>query len=261
MNAVAAVIQPLSTPFSRHGVEHLSPSSLNMFVASPAIWVMERLLKKRAPVGAAAHRGTAVEAGVVHGLMDHTAPLEDCVAIAEKRFRELTALSRDPRREKEQDGIPGTVEQAIAEMRPWGVPSATQGKIEWRVDGLPVPIIGFYDLFYEQHGRIVDLKTQHALTSSIKTPHARQVALYQAASGDNLAAGLLYVTPKKRHVLTLENHREHLAALERIARCVGRFLAISDDPHELAGLMMPDTDSFYLNDPTARQHAWEVFGI
>ena len=50
-------------PFDRHGIDHLSVCQLNLWAAAPAIWVMERLLGRRAPVGAAAHRGTAVEAG------------------------------------------------------------------------------------------------------------------------------------------------------------------------------------------------------
>ena len=62
-------------PFAKYGIEHLSPSQCNLFVASPAMYVMERCLKLRSPVGAAAHRGTAVEAGVVHDLCNG-APLQ-----------------------------------------------------------------------------------------------------------------------------------------------------------------------------------------
>ena len=41
-------------PFERHGINRLSPSSLNHFVAEPAHWVMQRLLNLRAPASAAA---------------------------------------------------------------------------------------------------------------------------------------------------------------------------------------------------------------
>ena len=49
---------------SRH-----SPSSLNAFASSPAMFIMERLLGFSSPVGAAAYRGTACEAGVVAALV------------------------------------------------------------------------------------------------------------------------------------------------------------------------------------------------
>ena len=46
--------------FERHGITRLSPSTLNHFAAEPAHWVMQRLLHVRAPMSAAAARGTAV---------------------------------------------------------------------------------------------------------------------------------------------------------------------------------------------------------
>ena len=53
-------------PFERHGIGHLSASSINLYAAQPAIWVMQRLLKKAGPVGAAAHRGTAADQKILH---------------------------------------------------------------------------------------------------------------------------------------------------------------------------------------------------
>jgi hypothetical protein len=47
--------------FALHGLDHLSATSLNLYAAAPALWVVEKLLRRRAPVGCAAHRGTAVE--------------------------------------------------------------------------------------------------------------------------------------------------------------------------------------------------------
>lgn len=249
------------SPFETHGIQHLSPSSLNTWAAAPGVWIMERLLGRKTPVGAAAHRGTAAEDGIVFGLMNPDAPLAEAQEIAGRRFRELTALSSDPRRDKEADGLDGIVDQGIRLMRPWGKPTKTQGKVSWTVDGIEVPIIGFYDALYEDHGLLVDFKTQLALSSSIKVSHARQVALYKATLSDNMTAGIAYCTPKKAHMLALENHREHLAALVSIAHSLRRFLSLSADPHELAGLLSVDVESFYLADPRARQHAFEVFAI
>lgn len=248
-------------PFETHGIPHLSPSTLNTFAASPAMFVLEKILKQRQPVGAAAHRGTATEAGVVKGLLDPAAPLADCVAEAEQVFRQRMALTSDPRADKEADALPGLVEEGLKALRPYGVPTQTQGKVSWNIEGIEVPVIGYFDFFWEQHGIIVDLKSQLALSSSIKTSHARQVALYSAAISDNLDSRLAYVTPKKSAVYALENVREHVRALEQIARTMRRFLSLSTDPHELAGLVCPDLESFYFSPPQARAAAFATWGI
>ena len=49
---------------------HHSPTSLNQFAASPALFVLERVLGLKQVVGAPAHRGVGVEAGVSYGLMN-----------------------------------------------------------------------------------------------------------------------------------------------------------------------------------------------
>jgi hypothetical protein len=224
------------------------------------MYVMERILKRKAPVGAAAHRGNAVEAGVAKGLFDD-APLEDCVSEARKVFSSLAALSGDPRKEKEITAIPAMVKAGLQELKPYGKPSSAQGKIEWKVEGLFVPVIGFYDFEWADHGILVDLKTTHKLPSKISTNHARQVALYNAARGNNLDTRVCYTTPSKTAVYRLENSDDHVKALEKIAFAIQRFLSVTNDPQELASIVMPDVDSFYFADPLARKNAYEVFGI
>jgi len=236
-----------------------SPSSLNLFCASPAMWVLERVLEQRQPVGVPAHRGTAVEAGVAHGLLNIDCDASDCVEVAEQRYRELTALSGDPRREKYGENIPVMVRRALDELRPYGVPSAVQKYVEWRPDGLKCPIIGYIDFEWEHHGTLTDLKTTEKMPSQIKAAHARQVALY--AVSDNLDARLTYVTPAKSATYRAENIREHRNALHRIALTVERFLALTDDPLELVALVCPDLESFYWSPPEARQAAFETWGV
>ncbi len=246
-------------PFEQHGLQHLSVSQLNLWANAPGVYVMERLLKRSAPVGAAAHRGTAVEAGVEHGLMTGE-DLQACIDVANATFTERTALNTDPRKEKERAAIPGMVEAALDTLLPWGRPTHCQVKVEWPIDGIEVPVIGYLDFQYDQHGLILDLKTAHTISNTIKTPHARQVASY-IGRGSNIRGGLVYCTPKKAHVLQLENPDEHIKALESIARSLRAFLSLSSDAEELAALLSVDTDSFYLAHPTARQNAFAVFGV
>jgi hypothetical protein len=238
-------------------MERHSPSSLNLFTASREMFVLERILGIRQPVGAPAHRGTAVEAGVTFGLQDPKATIEACVAEAQKKFDTVSALSGDPRRDDYRAAIPAMVETALEELRPYGIPSGTQGFIEWQVPELTFPIVGYYDFEWADHGIIVDLKTTERLPSSIKPGHARQVALY---AGDNVEARVSYVTPKKRATYQLENKREHRAALVRIAQAVERFLALSDDPQFYIDITAPDYESFYWASPAARQVGMEKWG-
>jgi hypothetical protein len=55
-------------------------------------------------------------------------------------------------------------------------------------------------------------------------------------------------------------HR-HLEALRLIALSLGRFLAISNDPRELAGLIVPDFESFWWSDLSAPAAGREIFGF
>ncbi len=241
-------------------IERHSPSSLNLFCAQPSMYVLEKVLGIRQPVGAPAHRGTAIEAGVTVGLMDPTASLEDCTYAALKKYDSITGLSGDKRREDYRLTIPDMVKSALEELRPYGVPSATQGFVEWRPDGLAYPIVGYFDFRWEQHGILVDLKTTEKMPSSIKVPHARQVALYATKTGDNADARLTYCTPKKRATYQLENVREHLNALHQIALRCEAFLALSDDPIFFTTVTVPDLESFYWGG-NARQLAFEHWRI
>ena len=253
--------QHLANPFETHDITHLSPSSCNLFTASPAMFVMQKCLKKKNAVGPAAYRGTAVEDGIAHGLLNPDASLADCTKVALEKFNTLAGFISGDKVDKERSAVPNMVEMGLLELKPYGVPSSTQGAITLDIDGLKVPMIGYYDFEWEQHGVLTDLKTTHALPSKISQPHARQVALYRAARGDNLQARVTYITPKKRATYALENAREHVDALGKIGLAIQRFLSISEDPMELASLVMPDVDSFYFNDPVTRQQAFEIWGI
>jgi hypothetical protein len=146
------------------------------------------------------------------------------------------------------------VKTGLEELRPYGIPSKTQGFVEWRPEGLRCPIVGYFDYEWEQHGVLVDLKTTEKLPSSIKIPHARQVALY--TQSDNIDARLTYCTPKKRATYRLENVREHRNALHQIALRVEKFLSLSDDPEFFKSITAPDYESFYWGGP-ARQIGFE----
>lgn len=240
--------------FKRH-----SPSSLQSFAASPALFVLEKLLGVRQPGNAPMHRGTAVEDGVTHGLMNPGAPVSECVAVAFKKYDTITALSSDARREDYRLTIPDMVASALLELRPYGIPSHCQGFIEWKPEGLRYPIVGYWDYHWQEHNITIDLKTTEKLPSVIKVPHARQVSLYVASN--NADARVAYVTPKKRAVYQVENIDAHRKALHEMALKCEAFLALSEDPKQFISFTLPDIDSFYWSGPPMRQLAYEHWGI
>jgi hypothetical protein len=255
--------------FDLHGVRHLSASSLNLWAAEPALWVMERLLNRRGPGNALMARGKAVEEGVHAGLIDSTKTLEDCVALALSAYDREMALLADEKRDSERQNIPGYVEHGLAELRQYGVPTAYQDRVEYRLDDVPVPLIGFIDWRFDQHGLIVDLKTSERFPSAISQSHARQGAIYARAHG-NYGMRFAYVKPsagKKdgRAVTVYELGREEIdrqiIALRQIALRLERFLRLSRDPQELSNLLVPDYDGFYWSNPVTRAHGAEIFGF
>ena len=249
-----------NNPFTAHGIEHLSPSTCNLFTASPAMFVLNKCLKRGGQVGSAAHRGSSVEKGIEHGLVTG-APVDECIKVAEEQFFRLSALSGDPAREKEREAVPEMVKIGLKELMPYGKPTSWQGKIEYQFETLAVPFIGYYDFEWANHNILIDLKTTHALPSKISTNHARQVALYIAARGNENDPRLTYVTTKKCATYRLENVSEHVKGLERIGLAIQRFLSVSEDPMELASMVMPEVDSFYFKDPMVRQAAFEIWGL
>lgn len=247
------------TAFARHNITHLSVSAVGLFAAEPALFVAERLLKRRGPVGAAAHRGTAAEAGIVMGLMNPDATIEDCQAHALKEFDRLTALSADPRRAKEREAVPGIVLMGINELRLYGTPTSTQERVEKTLPGVPIPWIGFLDLYWDTSAIVLDIKSTLKLPADASAAHARQVSLYTYDT--NHEARVAYFTPAKRGVYRVDDRAKHIADLVNIAQRLERFLGLSDDPTFLAGIVCPNVDSYFYSDPTTRAMCREIFGL
>lgn len=249
----------MTSHMERFGLTRLSVSFLNMWEADKCLCLLKMKGVKNS-VGIRAHSGTAIESGVTMGLLNLAAPIEDCQANALKEFDRLTALSSDPKREKERETVPEMVATALFELRQYGKPTHVQHRIEWTHPDVPLPFLGFADFYWEDMGVLVDLKTIQRMPSEISVSHARQVASYCMAMSDNLDGRVTYATPKKCTTYQVENMRDHVETLVEISRRIERFLSKWDSIEELCAAEVPNTSLFYY-DAATRQATHEIIGL
>jgi len=198
--------------FEHYGLSHLSASQINLYTSEPALWVLRYLFGHKDPLSPAAARGISTEKGIEHGLCNPDAPLQECIDLALQDYDRSLTLIVDDKKEKERDGIPGIVEVGLEELRKYGIPTLPeddhrQQRIEVEIPGVSVPAIGYLDFDFQDHGIIVDLKTQLRLASKISPSHARQGAIYSQSRGNNVDMRFAYVTPKKQAVFSMETDR------------------------------------------------------
>lgn len=227
-------------PFAKFGIDHLSPSSLNNYAANPALWVGKYLLGWKDEFGPAATRGSAIEAGLDSWLYQRDS--ETAIQAAYRFFAEKTAGLADDEHETERSNLEPMLLQAVSALKGFAPPNARQLRLEYYVDGVEVPVIGYTDYEWSEYG--LDLKTTKACPSSIKADHGRQVALYSAAK--KRPWKVLYVTAKKSALYdqTPEDAALHLRDLERAARSVRHLLSKSSDGKDALRFFAPDPDNF-----------------
>ena len=207
------------SPFERYAIDHLSPSSLNLWRASPGLWTA-RYLAGLKDENAAMWRGHAVETGLAR--LFRGGSIGEARSAALDRFDENTAGEAAENEQTERDLIIPMLDTAAT----WEAPAelaATQLRVEHWVSGVPVPIIGFVDFAFTG-GIDVELKTTKARPSKPRADHVRQVALYRAAR--KRRGGILYVTDKRAAFYEIEDGDvgPALADLASAARSLTYFL-------------------------------------
>ena len=224
----------MTNGFEKHGIDHLSASSINLWTNAPDVWVMQYLHGIRTPMGAAPWRGIVVEDAVVDILTggSEEKAIQDALDKFDKQF-----LIGTEKTTKERDMIKPMVQIAIEELMEFGKPEFPeeserrgQEKIEIKTgkDGWTIPIIGYLDLVYPQHGMVVDLKTTSRIPSTMSAEHQLQRAIYAKAKG-NMGVKFLYVSAKKASMLedgdvaeTLSRAKHSIFRMEAFLRHVDK---------------------------------------
>jgi hypothetical protein len=241
--------------FEKHGITHLSPSSLNTYAAEPAYWAYKYLLGNPDPVGASAWRGSAVEAGLDYWLFKRDRGAAQKAAL--DRF-ELEAMGEiTPEIDKERLVIFPMLDQAISALDGLEPPTVRQFDVEYWLDGIEVPIIGRIDYEWEPYG--LDLKTTKRMPAGPRDYHARQVSFYSAAR--KKPYHLLYVTEKKVTMMDIDKAEaeRHLKRLTWYAHNIRRGLATFSDKNELARIYRPDFTHIYWSRDESKALAKQIW--
>ena len=72
--------------FQKHGIEHLSPSTINLWISQPALCLLKLANINDGEAGQAAWRGIGAERGICKKAFEPETPTEECIDIAEKEF-------------------------------------------------------------------------------------------------------------------------------------------------------------------------------
>ena len=223
------------TGFEKHGIGHLSASSINLWINAPDLWVAKYIHKHRQPFGPAPRRGQCVETAV-HMALTGT-DLDTAIERAVEEFDRTFMFGTDDTA-KERAVIDPMARIAYEELAPYGPPEAggdEQHKVSIKAsfDDWSIPVIGFLDFTYPDKGLIVDLKTTNRVPSTMSADHQLQRAIYSAAMG-NQAVKFLYVSSKKANWLEDGDPRETLAKAKLHIARMERFLSLHSAEDALA---------------------------
>ena len=241
-------------PFEKFGIEHLSYSQASLYKSQPAAWVFRYLFGIKDDGGPALWRGRAVEKGLDTYLF--TQNVAQAAQAASIEYANLSQGLADDKSEAERANVSECLKQAIAAM-PGQLPITRQRKIEVRMDGIEVPIIGYVDYEWPEYG--LDLKTTLRLPSQPNPGHVEQVSVYAHALGKPFS--LLYVTPKKSAVYHVadETAAKAYARVHQTFKAIRSMLDTVSGPHQAAALFAPDYEH-YVWSPELMTKAQEVYG-
>ena len=226
--------------FQRHNIDHLSASSINLWTNAPDVWVMQYLHGLRTPMGPAPWRGICVEDAVVATLQGGSE--QDATKAALAKFDQRFIVGDDTTT-KERDLIQPMIQLAIEELMEFGRPEFPDGggqekiSITAKGDGWQIPVIGYLDLVFPQHGLVIDLKTTTRVPSTMSPEHQLQRAIYAKAKG-NMGVKFLYCSAKKSAMLddgdvaeTLVKAKKQIARMEAFLRHCDKDAAKAIVPH------------------------------
>lgn len=234
--------------FEKHNIKHLSASSINLWTNAPDVWVAQYLFNKRSPLSAAAMRGICTEDAVV-AVLTGDSDVAAAVKAAHDKF-DKTFMVGNEKTTKERNMIEPCMALAIDQLKEYGKPEFPENgqekiSIMAKTDDYEIPVIGYLDFVYSEHGIIVDLKTTGRMPSTMSPEHQLQRAIYQKARG-NQAVKFLYVTPKKTSMLEDGDPTELLNYAKKQISRLEKFLR-AGTKNDIKDVIPVNPNTFYWN--------------
>lgn len=238
--------------------EHLSVSNINDFIERKARWYLSRVRGIQMAMGVAAHRGTAVEAGVVHGLITNCQH-NDSADVAMQKYWELCTGMNNDDVAKASVAIPAMVEGLIERLHRYGRPLSTQNKVGGVMEQTgEIPWVGYTDIEFEEV--IVDIKTKGTTPSSLPAGWRRQGAFYSRMS--NKPVIFVYATATKTvKIGDFEILPEDLkSGMSELAYFGKAAVDVAAMPEDIAAVICaPQPDDWMLRDQEFEAHAARVW--
>lgn len=239
----------MKNAFETHGVEYLSPSSINKFRRDPAKWLVNIAGYKDTAYSPAMTFGIIIEDGLTHACMLPNIPTEDAIQFAMDKYTEKQKEIHDSGADYDFDKcfqrgklIPKTLNTIIPIYRKLGALQEAQVKVEFTFDDVGIPIIGYVDYMYDNFLR--DLKTT-GVYPKIRSDYGRQLAFYALATGKKPFIDFAYVTTTKQELVSypVSSLDSYIKELKFIALRMKKLLEFSSDIHEVCNMscLIPDT--------------------
>ena len=250
----------MTNAFEKHNIEHLSASTLNLFVLEPAYCLL-KLSGFQMDAGPAAWRGKGVDRAATLAAFDKTKTVDELLEVASSVFDEEDKESQSQQNQekvtKEKKNLTRYVEVATRFYRGLDQsPIDEQQKIECNIDGIEVPYVGFYDLLYPDSVR--DIKTVGAMPSKLSEAHARQVSMYGMAT--ERQPWIDYIGVKEARPIKIDRVEYWVKQTETIANTLKNVLSLSDDFAECCQLFYPNFDHWIWSENTkaAATKIWRI---
>ena len=244
--------------FKKHNIDHLSPSMINQFVEVPALTMLKIMGITDGEAGPSAWRGRAVEDSLTKLAFKQEDDLDTLVRSAERMFVDLKDNAEEDHNldkiSKERKDIEGFVKAGYQLYKNLGTPIDTQKRIELYTDEFSIPIIGYYDLLYEDCVR--DIKTGNA-RSSVLSGHARQSSIYAYALKKTPFVD--YVSKSKVSSFQVHTVERHIQEFIKIAKTLENILSISDDIVECCQFLPYPNIEHWMFGSTTRKAVMDIW--
>ena len=171
-------------------LDHLSASNINKFITNRAAWYASYFLKMPFKGSVNTVRGQAVETGITNWMLNGS--ITDAIQAGIKKWEEGIIGIEDNLEFKQSigplikvaiegtDKHPGYKELIIQYGKP-NIAEDRQEKIELKLDGCDIPIIGYLDYPFKK--KIYDNKTTGKTPSKLTQDYIIQGSLYKLATG------------------------------------------------------------------------------